>query len=126
MNNNEWSDFMLDKKIDREYKGNFYKGYTFDGSIFDAIEIITNSDLEIISVEITDKGDIGMKYFGGEYSYEKFLKMYDDIKFSIDTISFNLKHDTSIEISLEDKDIILITKFPDLDLINIFKKKSYK
>lgn len=114
---------MFNKKFEREYRNNYYKGYSSDSSIYEVINIIMNSDISFKSVTLSDRGDVGLKYFGGEYSYEKFCIIYEDIKSDIDTLSFNfLDNSGSIEVSISDKTIILVTNNINLDINDLLKK----
>ena len=115
---------MIEKSYEREYKGYLMKSYHCD-SIYGVIDDIISSNINFSSVEVTDKGDVGMRYFGGQYTYETFLQMYDGIKQDIDTLSLKMYDgEGSIEISTDDGSVILLTKDKSLELENLIKKNK--
>lgn len=116
---------MFNKIYERQYKEYIMKGYNFSGSVYDAINSFLESNIEFSTIEATDKGDVGMKYFGGEYSYDEFMQIYNKIKFDIDTLSMNLKSGIgSIELDTSSKNIILLTRDSHLDLNDMLTKKK--
>ena len=112
---------MIEKMYEREYHGYLMKGYRCD-SVYSVIDKITQSDVRFERVEVSDKGDVGMKYFGGDYSYEEFLSIYDRIRLDIDTLSLTLPGDAgSVEISTDDKSVIILTKDGSLKIEDLIK-----
>ena len=108
---------MFTKTLDSKYNDYYMKFYEYDSSIYDAIDLIINSEINFSKVNISDKGDLGMKYFGGKYSFDDFIQIYKGIKLDIDTLSLYFGDDLNIiQISTDSKDIILFTKNQNLDL----------
>ena len=107
------------------FKDYYMKYYEYDSSIYDAINTIISSGINFSEVRVTDKGDVGMKYFGGKYSFDDFMAIYERIKLDIDTLGlYFVENKDSIQISTEEKDIILVTKNQNLDLNNLLEKKK--
>ncbi len=116
---------MFKKSLESMFNDYYMKYYDYDSSIYDAINTIINSGINFSEVRVTDKGDVGMKYFGGKYSFDDFMTIYERIKLDIDTLGLYFgKNNDSIQISIEEKDIILVTKSQDLDLNNLLEKKK--
>ena len=102
---------MFNKKLEKQFDEYTIKYYISDSSIYSSMDEIVNSGIEFETAEVYDKGDVGMKYFGGTYSFDVFLQMYDKIKEDIDTLSLKLPEKIgSIDISTDDKYIRLIKK----------------
>jgi len=107
------------------FKDYYMKYYEYDSSIYDAINTIISSEINFSEVRVTDKGDVGLKYFGGKYSFDDFMNVYEKIKLDIDTLGLYFgENKDSIQISTEEKDIILVTKDQNLDLNNLLEKKK--
>ncbi len=77
--------FELEKGIKEPeldyYKGLYYKFYKKIQfySVFDVIEMIQKANLPITNIKLNEIADVGLYYFGGNYSLEGFYKVYERI-----------------------------------------------
>lgn len=113
---------MFTKTGEREYENKYFKTYNYDCSLRDCINNIIDSNIQVEKVSITDNGDVGMKYFGGEYSYDDFLSIYDKLISDIDVIKMSLKNETLIRIYSSPKIVGLVTTDINLELEDLLKK----
>ncbi len=98
------------------------KGYTFDESIYDVIDKVMNSNIVFNKVTISDSGDVGMKLFDREYTYEKFLDIYDKLRSKMDGFALHFADGTGfIDFDIESNCIILVSKDFTLDLNDLIK-----
>lgn len=116
------------KKIKDIYdEGMFYKYYNCDCSIYEAMDTVLNSNIEIKTVEVSDVGDNSMRYFGGKYSYDDFMNIYDRVRSDIDTLSLTLMDNKGyIGFSTGIDSIRLVVKDKNLELNDLLEKKTYK
>ena len=105
--------------------GNYFSYYTCEGSIFDAIDNIINSGVEFSKVYMYDDGDVSLKYFGGEYTWEEFLKTYEKVSQDIGEMVFEIANDVgSIIIKVPEEHVFFSRKDGSLDLNDLIQKKT--
>lgn len=83
---------------------------------FDVIQVleeIKNSEFSILSIELREDADIGLKTFEGSYSLEEFYQRYNSInKTDIESISIDLEPKCRLYMSQQQ----YITIFSDIDM----------
>ncbi len=104
---------MILKKMNTEkFDDEYYTLYEYEDSsyTYEIINKIIESKLNIKSVGLSDNGDVGMKYFGGKYSFNDFLNLYNRISLSdIEVISFCIEENTIMKIYPEEKSVLVIS-----------------
>ncbi len=115
---------MFYKVNEKKFEDNtIVKSYKSDSSIYDVIDTVLSSSDGISSITVTDQGDVGMKYFGGTYSFDDFMLIYDRIKLDIEHLNINFQ-DCKIDFDIPEEWICLLSNNSSIELDDIVKKKG--
>lgn len=114
--------FELEEKCEL---GEYYMYYnkTCPCSVFDMIELIQKAGFSITNIELNEIADVGLYYFGGNYSLEGFYKVYGSInQGDLKNVIIDFGNDYRLFVKDNRKTITLVCK-QDVDLNEILKLK---
>ena len=110
---------MYTKKTEENDGKNVKKVYEVD-SAYRVIYSLINSNENIDYVKVFEDADVGMKYYSGEYSLEKFIQLYPEMKYDINRVIFYYKDSSNyIDVMISDKFVIISMDDPNLELDDI-------
>lgn len=108
-----------------DHLGNYLTYYSFEGSVFDIIDDIIQSGLEFSKVFMYDDGDVGLKYFGGEYTWDEFLNTYERVCCDIGYMVFEIANNVGrIIINVPDGSLFFSREDSTLDLNHLIQQRQ--
>lgn len=110
---------MFEENGIKQYGDMYVKSYKTSEDIYDFLNLIAHSILPYTIVKISEDQDVGLKYYNGEYSKDKFLIDFDKMKFDVDDFKFTMENGDFIRIIISTNSILLGSRNPNIDLNTI-------
>lgn len=115
---------MFNKIYEERFNDSFVRGYTSYQkiTIMNLIKQLQDANIVINSVYVNEKADLGLKIFEGNYSLDKFLIKYNEIKKDIESIILNLENNCKLYVN--NTNYIGLSSNDDIELNDLFSEKN--
>ena len=114
----------MEKIKDERSMDGFYKKYYRDNEITFTIDSLVESNPDVSFVSAEDMGDVGMRTFGGRYSFDEFAELYPDIRLKLANAIFYFNNKDIAYFDRVNDIATLTTSNSELELEDLLQKKT--
>ena len=115
---------MFEKKTEFKILDKYSKVYKSEYNIVQIVEMIQNSQYLVEKIVISDDAHIGLKMFGGEYSFNGFYDAFKSYGSSIESVIVYFS-DIPVSMKIYDNgDVSMISSNKDIELSDIVTEKK--